>query len=368
MNNQKNGGNQIKHVIRAMRIKQKKTIEQVAEELGVSRQTISNWESGKSKPDAESFMNLTRVYDPSLEEIKELINGESNSPKSNPSADWGREYCEWYKNTGSTFLDEVGPTSFLIDDFLEFVYEKVSSYINETDKRFINPNKDPEINYRLLLLVLSATPIHKKSEDIDFGLHMIELGLLLRHRGYIVNEVQEDGLLSLIVLDENQRKQLDSIILEHMLIPGSTLKELPVTERMALKGIQAEYDQIKQKMEEIKRKKLEPLYAGNRFTGWAREYVLSIGYLKEDSDIETDRDATIYTSETLEEMADYIGSLDERIKKLVNNKNTFFVLSDNANTECCFDSEGGPNEIGDIKLYRVNCHDKDEKDSGDGNE
>ena len=38
MNNQKSEGNQIKRIIRAMRIKQQKTIEQVAEELGVARQ------------------------------------------------------------------------------------------------------------------------------------------------------------------------------------------------------------------------------------------------------------------------------------------------------------------------------------------
>ena len=367
MNNQNSGQNQIKHLLRNMRKKENKTIEQTAEELNVSRQTISNWESGKSTPDATSFLKFLESYDPSLENVRELLNNKSNSDKGDALANWGREYCDLYKKTGSTFLDKTGPTYFLIDDFLEFAHEKVSSYIKETDERFTNPNNDPEINLRILLLILSATPIHKRSEDIDFGLHMIELGLLLRRKGYIVNELQDDGLISIIVLDENQRKQLDSIILEHMLIPGNALKELPITERMALKDIQSEYDQMRQKMKDIKEKKLEPLYRENRF-GWPCEYVLSIGHRMKDSNIETDRESVIYTTESLEDMANYISLLDERIKKLVDNKNTFFVLSDNANTECCFDPKGGPNEIYDIKLYRVNCHNEDGQDSGDGDE
>lgn len=148
MNNQNSGQNQIKHLLRNMRKKENKTIEQTAEELNVSRQTISNWESGKSTPDATSFLKFLESYDPSLENVRELLNNKSNSDKGDALANWGREYCDLYKKTGSTFLDKTGPTYFFIDDFLEFAHEKVSSYIKETDERFINPNKDPEINLR----------------------------------------------------------------------------------------------------------------------------------------------------------------------------------------------------------------------------
>lgn len=43
--------------------------EQIAEMLGVSRQTISNWETSKSYPDIERVMRLAEIYHPSLDEL-----------------------------------------------------------------------------------------------------------------------------------------------------------------------------------------------------------------------------------------------------------------------------------------------------------
>ena len=45
------------------------TQEQVAEKLMVSRQTISNWETGKSLPDIVSIMNMSDLYQISLDEL-----------------------------------------------------------------------------------------------------------------------------------------------------------------------------------------------------------------------------------------------------------------------------------------------------------
>lgn len=43
--------------------------EQIAEMLGVSRQTISNWETSKSYPDVERVMRLAEIYHLSLDEL-----------------------------------------------------------------------------------------------------------------------------------------------------------------------------------------------------------------------------------------------------------------------------------------------------------
>ena len=53
--------------IKAARIEKKLTQEQVAELLGVSRQTISNWENQKSYPDIISVIKMSECYDVSLD-------------------------------------------------------------------------------------------------------------------------------------------------------------------------------------------------------------------------------------------------------------------------------------------------------------
>ena len=45
------------------------TQEQVAEAVMVSRQTISNWENGKSLPDIISVMKLSELYKISVDEL-----------------------------------------------------------------------------------------------------------------------------------------------------------------------------------------------------------------------------------------------------------------------------------------------------------
>lgn len=45
------------------------TQEQVAEKIMVSRQTISNWENGRSLPDIISIINLSDLYQISIDEL-----------------------------------------------------------------------------------------------------------------------------------------------------------------------------------------------------------------------------------------------------------------------------------------------------------
>ena len=55
--------------IKNARIQKGYTQEQVAENLFVSRQTISNWENGKSLPDILSIMRMSELYELSLDEL-----------------------------------------------------------------------------------------------------------------------------------------------------------------------------------------------------------------------------------------------------------------------------------------------------------
>lgn len=48
---------------------QELTQEQIAEQLGITRQTISNWENNKSYPDIVSLIKLSDIYQVSLDSL-----------------------------------------------------------------------------------------------------------------------------------------------------------------------------------------------------------------------------------------------------------------------------------------------------------
>lgn len=58
-------GQKLKHA----RVEQNMTQEQVAAELGVSRQTVSNWENNRSYPDIVSVIRMSDLYAVSLDEL-----------------------------------------------------------------------------------------------------------------------------------------------------------------------------------------------------------------------------------------------------------------------------------------------------------
>ena len=72
------------------RIESGYTQEQVAEQLDVSRQTISSWENGRTFPDIVSVVSLSNIYDVSLdalikgdEKMLEHLEERTNIVKSN---------------------------------------------------------------------------------------------------------------------------------------------------------------------------------------------------------------------------------------------------------------------------------------------
>ena len=73
------------------------TQEQVAEKIMVSRQTISNWENGKSLPDIISIINLSDLYQISLDE---LLKGDT---KMKEKIEKDVKVAEGNKNSNPTF-------------------------------------------------------------------------------------------------------------------------------------------------------------------------------------------------------------------------------------------------------------------------
>ena len=76
--------------IKAARLEKKLTQEQVAEILGVSRQTISNWENEKSYPDIISVIKMSDCYEVSLDY---LLKGSTNVVKATLTEIKSLQYC-----------------------------------------------------------------------------------------------------------------------------------------------------------------------------------------------------------------------------------------------------------------------------------
>lgn len=64
--------------LKLRRVELNLTQEHVAEVLGITRQTISNWENGRSYPDIERMIRLSDVY---LLSLDELLKGDKKMVK-----------------------------------------------------------------------------------------------------------------------------------------------------------------------------------------------------------------------------------------------------------------------------------------------
>jgi len=65
--------------IKNLRLSNNMTQEKLAEKLSVTRQTVSCWENGKSEPDIETLMKLSKIFDIN---INELLNSEISERKT----------------------------------------------------------------------------------------------------------------------------------------------------------------------------------------------------------------------------------------------------------------------------------------------
>ena len=60
---------EVANSIKKLRQEKQLSQEQLAEQLYVTRQAVSNWENGKTQPDIDTLMQLASVFDVSTERI-----------------------------------------------------------------------------------------------------------------------------------------------------------------------------------------------------------------------------------------------------------------------------------------------------------
>ena len=60
---------EVANSIKKLRQKKQLSQEQLAEQLHVTRQAVSNWENGKTQPDVDTLTQLASIFDVSVERI-----------------------------------------------------------------------------------------------------------------------------------------------------------------------------------------------------------------------------------------------------------------------------------------------------------
>ena len=60
---------EVANSIQKLRQEKKLSQEQLAEQLHVTRQAVSNWENGKTQPDVDTLTRLATIFDVSVERI-----------------------------------------------------------------------------------------------------------------------------------------------------------------------------------------------------------------------------------------------------------------------------------------------------------
>lgn len=93
--------------------------EEVAEKLGVSRQTISKWELGETLPDIQQAKKLALLYglsldelvefDADVQEIQEIIDKTSNAVSE--KIDWTKAWSKRYPIL-ATYRDEIETATY----------------------------------------------------------------------------------------------------------------------------------------------------------------------------------------------------------------------------------------------------------------
>ena len=61
--------NEVANSIKKLRQEKKMSQEQLAEQLHVTRQAVSNWENGKTQPDVDTITQLAEIFDVSVERM-----------------------------------------------------------------------------------------------------------------------------------------------------------------------------------------------------------------------------------------------------------------------------------------------------------
>ena len=147
---------------RLMQMRKKKGLsqEELAEQLGVSRQAVSKWECAESSPDTDNLIALSKIYGVTLDE---LINGAPDEVKEGtPKEDKKKEDRPFF-HIKDEDGDEVtiGPMNIHVTD------EDGSSVHIDSEGIHVNKAKDKDDDDVVSSVHIDKDGIHFNCEDKD---------------------------------------------------------------------------------------------------------------------------------------------------------------------------------------------------------
>lgn len=105
----------INQQIKAYRLKQNISQEELAEKIFVTRQTVSNWENGKNYPDIHSLLLMSNLFGVSLDQ---LVKGDLNAMKDSIKKEDIKVYTFWsnlYSMLFISFIISFAPLLYFLD-------------------------------------------------------------------------------------------------------------------------------------------------------------------------------------------------------------------------------------------------------------
>ena len=113
-------------ILKTLREQHNLTQEQLAEQVLVTRQAVSRWETGETQPNTETLKLLSRLYDVSINTLlgspRTLVCQCCGMPLSEdgmisrePDGSFNEEYCKWcYTDGGFTYQSMDALLDFLV--------------------------------------------------------------------------------------------------------------------------------------------------------------------------------------------------------------------------------------------------------------
>ena len=95
--------NKLNHTLKKLRQETGINQNQLAEQLHVTRQAISNWETGKTQPDIETLTQIAEIFGVSVEQ---LIYGLDYKKESAESKEWTRTWDKGRLHLSLTYYPE----------------------------------------------------------------------------------------------------------------------------------------------------------------------------------------------------------------------------------------------------------------------